>query len=324
MRSAEHADSSGPSSARHDAVQPRERPSLPQTARMLRDALDHRTRVQAVASIALALFAAVVSAVGFGLLYPLLQTVSAGKAPTSGAAGVVYEFFGSPGYNDFVMALAATVITLLLLGSVLGVVLLRWQTNIVANSEATMASRLFDIYMSTDYLDHIRRNSAELIRNVHHSVMDIHAQVVLPALTIFCDLLAVTIVVIVVASISPVTAAVAVAYFFVVSFVFARVISPPGAGTRSAEPGPGAFTHQASPRRAHWSQGVHGVPPITASSRRLHRRACPLRSRPRPGLLLRTSAAAVSRDRFARGHRRDRYRCVCHPVEVKCGSRRWG
>ena len=63
---------------------PFEHQSLTETTRMLRDVLDHGTRVHAVASIVLALVVALVEAVGFGLMYPLLQAVSAGKPPTHG------------------------------------------------------------------------------------------------------------------------------------------------------------------------------------------------------------------------------------------------
>lgn len=168
---------------------------------------------------------AVLEAGGFGLLYPLLQALSAESAVHHGLTGRLYEFVGSPTYNSFLLALAAAVLLLLLVRSVLGVILLKWQTTIVANSEATMSSRLFGIYMSAPYLEHIRRNSAELTRNINSSVGDVHAQAVLPALSILSDLLSVVIVVLVVVVVSPLTAIVAVVYFFIVSFVFARLIS---------------------------------------------------------------------------------------------------
>ena len=201
------------------------REPLIQTVRRLLNALDRKTRRDAGLSIVLALVMAVLEAAGFGLLYPLLQALSAETAVHHGLTGRLYEFFGSPTYNSFLLGLAAAVLVLLLLRSLLGVILLKWQTTIVANSEATMASRLFGIYMSAPYLEHIRRNSAELIRNINASVGEVHAQAVLPALTIFSDLLSVVIVVLVVVVVSPLTAIVAVVYFSAVSFVFARVIA---------------------------------------------------------------------------------------------------
>jgi len=103
------------------------RESLTQTVRRLRDVLDHKTRRAAGLSIALALLMAVIEAAGFGLLYPLLQALSAESAIHHGLTGKLYEFFGSPSYNSFLLGLAAAVLVLLLLRSLLGVVLLKWQ-----------------------------------------------------------------------------------------------------------------------------------------------------------------------------------------------------
>ena len=236
------------------------REPLIQTVRRLRMALDVRRAADSGLSIILALVMAVIEALASDF-FTRPPGAERGEQRSPGAHGEALPFVGSPSYNAFcwVSRRPCSCFSCCVASSR---VLLKWQTTIVANSEATMASRLFDIYMSAPYLEHIRRNSAELIRNINSSVGDVHAQVVLPALTIFSDLLPVVIVVLVVVIVSPLTAVTAVVYFSVVSFVFARLISRRARRCSAASTRTSSARCTSARRRGSTDTSSCGVPAI--------------------------------------------------------------
>ncbi len=128
--------------------------------------------------------------------------------------------------HDLEIRLGVAILALFILSSILGIALAYAQSRVVAKSEADVSIRLFSGYLRAPYAEHLERNSSQLVRNVQNAVGDIHQLVLMSMLIIVGNVVQVLIIMAVMFVITPIVTVVAVAYFGIVSVVYARVISP--------------------------------------------------------------------------------------------------
>jgi ABC-type multidrug transport system fused ATPase/permease subunit len=174
-----------------------------------------------------AIIQALLDAIAFGLLYPLLQLLTeSSTAKQSQAVVIAGDFLGTHEVGPLKVRLGITIIVFFVLSSLCGIVLSRAQSKVVANSEADVASRLFNSYLHAPYLEQIQRNSGELNRNVVSACIDVHQSALMGFLVLGENIFTVSVLVIVLAIINPLVTLVAVIYFLVAAYLYARVISP--------------------------------------------------------------------------------------------------
>ena len=130
--------------------------------------VDAWTRRRVAVSAGLALALAGLEMVAFGLLYVLIRAVSGGNSDTG-----VMNALGRAGIEDpnrQLSALGLLVVAIMLLKSATAVAISRWQSKVQNVSEARLATALFREYVGQDFLFHVHRNSATLIRNLTSSI----------------------------------------------------------------------------------------------------------------------------------------------------------
>lgn len=138
---------------------------------IIREALalvDAWTRRRVAASAVLALALAVLEMLAFALLYVLVNAASG-----EDTSRVVVRALDRVGVSDpdrQLAALGLLVVTIMLLKSAAAVLISRWQTKVQNISEARLATALFREYLGQDFLFHVHRNSATLIRNLTSSI----------------------------------------------------------------------------------------------------------------------------------------------------------
>jgi ATP-binding cassette, subfamily B, bacterial PglK len=170
---------------------------------------------------------ALIDAVAFGLLYPFIQLLT-NPSPEyhSTALRVTSDLLGTSSRHTLEGRLGVLILILFVLSSVLGIALAYAQSRVVAKSEADVSIRLFTGYLHAPYAEHLDRNSSQLVQNVHNAVGDIHQLVLMSMLIITGNLVQVAIITAVMMVITPVVTCVAIAYFGLISVVYARVVSP--------------------------------------------------------------------------------------------------
>ena len=173
--------------------------------------------------IALALLAGLFEAGGAILIFGLLQTVaSPGSAPSIPLLGETHHFTTSSGLRLAVILIAAFFIVrggLYLLQS--------YARNRVAHSAGvTLSRRLLVAYLRMPFSFHLGRNTSELIRNVHYSVLDIVVHGFIPMVAIASESLLVAGIVIALLISAPVMTLVMLGVLGPVILVMLRIVQP--------------------------------------------------------------------------------------------------
>ena len=129
----------------------------------------------------------VLEALSAALLYSLIAALFEPSRARLPILGQLESFL--PGSTDAeVRAYFAGVVALVfLVKGALYLAQIYFQQRIVHTTGVSLSSRLLRAYLSMPYVTHLQRNSAELIRNVHHSVDQIVHSTLVPGVTLVTE-----------------------------------------------------------------------------------------------------------------------------------------
>lgn len=193
--------------------------------RLLYPLLERATRKRLALATAAMLFLAVLEAGALLALVPLLQILTAPNLhSTSNVVSTVSGLFGNPKPLQLAAYLAVVVFGLYLVKSVAAIVIMRWTTTFALTQEATMVRRLMSVYLEAPYREHLQRNSAELVRTLTASFLQIFRVAFVQVFNAVGDLFSVVFVGIILAVSNPVLALVTGVYFAAVSIGYQRTV----------------------------------------------------------------------------------------------------
>lgn len=133
-------------------------------------ALSSVGRARWAALIPLAVLTAGAEAASAAALFGLIQIVGdPARAATLPVAATIYTWLPWQSDRGIVLAFTLLLVTFYLVKNVLQMLQTYANSGLVAQETANLACRLLTIYLRAPYVFHLRRNSAELIRNVAHS-----------------------------------------------------------------------------------------------------------------------------------------------------------
>lgn len=187
--------------------------------------VDRRTRWQAVGVCVITLATSALEGLGVGAIFPLLKIIAAPDAiPAMPVIGTVYGWLAPSDPRLFLVAATSAVLALFLMKAVIALGATWWQLKFSLNNEALLSARLMRAYLYAPYPLHLRRNSAELIRNVVDAVETVASGVLLSALGLATELLVVVMVGLVLLSLAPLVALCAVAVLVVAGGIYALML----------------------------------------------------------------------------------------------------
>lgn len=148
----------------------------------------HRWRWLAVAALALAVSG--LEAIGAGLVFVLLGLITEpGGEVEFPILGDVSDWLPDVDRSDLLIGAAAAIGLFFLIRGALQVIQTYVQNRISYNAGARLAVRLVRGYLAMPYSYHLRRESAEMVRNAITSVQEIVTRVVLPATKFIAEVL---------------------------------------------------------------------------------------------------------------------------------------
>lgn len=122
-----------------------------------------------------------VEALGALLIFVLLGLVAAPAGPVElPIVGDLSPYQDAVGREAFIIWLAAGVALFFVVRGVLIISQIYVQDRLAHNAGARLSTRLLSAYLAMPYVLHLRRNSAELIRNAHESVRAVTKEVIIP------------------------------------------------------------------------------------------------------------------------------------------------
>ena len=161
--------------------------------------------------IVLALIASGAEVVGAGLIFVLLSLVADAEADIDlPLVGDVRSLAGDIDDEALLMALVGFMALFFVLRAGMRIVSAYVQARVAHNTGVRLSSRLVTGYLNLPFSMHLRRNSAELIRNSHQAVQEVISQVFLPTIRVLADALLAVGLLLVLVALAPGATAVAV------------------------------------------------------------------------------------------------------------------
>lgn len=187
----------------------------------------HGRRLKWLALIALALIVTVMEAIGAALIFLLLALVTEPDATVElPVVGDLSRFAPELSHEQFMIVVAAGIAIFTIVRS--GVVFAQTyiQQRVVHNAGARLATRLLRGYLATPYAFHMRRNSAELIRNSLHSAQSVISHAVVPIVRLIAEVLVIVGLTGLLVAVSPLATAMAAAVLAPAIWILMRLIHP--------------------------------------------------------------------------------------------------
>lgn len=196
----------------------------------IRDALeligpDRRRKFVAVGLLA-TIVSALESVAALLVLVLMRLVLEPGEIPEVPILGDVTRFFPTASFQDLVLWFTIAFGLFMLLRSAAFMIQQYAIGRVAENTGVLLADRLFDGYLSMPYEFHLRRNSAELIRNAYDNVGQIVNSVFAPMATVFAESMLVVTMIGVLVVVSPVATLAAVALMLVAVAVTFAIVQP--------------------------------------------------------------------------------------------------
>ena len=186
--------------------------------------LDRHTKKRLVVASSAMLFLAVLEAVAFVALIPLMQILTAPNMESnSSSVAAVSDLFGNPPPEQLAITLACITVGIYILKNVAAICVLRWATTFAMAEETKMLHRLMGTYLSAPYPEHLRRNSSEFVRTVQISLPLIFRTALVQSFNAVGDIFSVLFVGAILAASNLAIAAAAALYFGIITVGYQRL-----------------------------------------------------------------------------------------------------
>jgi ATP-binding cassette, subfamily B, bacterial PglK len=183
-------------------------------------------RVKWFALVILALLVTAVEAIGAGLIFVLLALITdPHAAPDLPIVGSLGRYVGTPVDERLILSVALGIAAFFILRSVL-LGQTYAQQRAAHTAGALLATRLLRGYLTMPYAFHLRRNSAEFIRNALESVQSVINHLVMPTVRLIAEVLIVAGLLLLLVAVSPLATALAAALLGPLVWLVMRIVHP--------------------------------------------------------------------------------------------------
>lgn len=197
------------------------------TAKQVLHLLSREPRGRWLLLLTLALLVTITEMVGATLVYALLSLVAdPGGSVDIPFVGDVRALAGDLGERTFLLLTVGVMAGFFVARGVLKVTAAYTKYRVAHNAAARVSTRLVEGFLNWPYATHLRRTSAELIRNGHQVVMETVRQIIAPMITIFAEAFIVVGLLTVLVMISPVATALAILVIGGAALLVLFVIQP--------------------------------------------------------------------------------------------------
>lgn len=139
---------------------------------------DRATRLQLLLLFGLMIITAILEAAGIGLVVPFIKVIEDPSIIKSNDwLRKVYELTGSKNLREGILYLSIGLILFYFIKNVLLGIMSYLQLRFVFSKRASFGKKLFGFYLKSPYTFHLRRHSAELLRNIMFEVPKVYSVV---------------------------------------------------------------------------------------------------------------------------------------------------
>lgn len=154
--------------------------------------LDRRDKIRAAGLLCMMLFAALLEALGIGLIMPFIALINDPSVVSRNAIlSRLYSAVSADSPQQFLVWCSVGLLGFYILKNVYLALVFRVQYRFVFGKCLALSKRLLTAYVSSPYTSHLKRNSSELTRNLTSEVLWIFLHVLIPLFTIIIELMVV-------------------------------------------------------------------------------------------------------------------------------------
>jgi ATP-binding cassette, subfamily B, bacterial PglK len=145
--------------------------------------LDRRLRLRIAVLGAVVLGVSLLEVVSTAAIFPLIAAIVDPDALSRYAAlARIHAWVGAPAYGTFVMALAVVFFLVVAIKIFAVAFCYRYQYVLAYDIQRSLATRILRLYAAERYAEHLRRNPAELLKNIQNEVPALANGVLVPAM----------------------------------------------------------------------------------------------------------------------------------------------
>lgn len=183
-----------------------------------------RDRLYLVFILLMMLVTAALELLGVGLIFPFIALVADPAAVENNRMmGAAYRLTQAGSYNEFLVYSGLGLICIYLIKNLFIGSVYYFQYSFVYSKQVALARRLLNAYLSRDYSFHLRKNSAELLRNINNDVSAVFNYVIIPALAVIAETMVALLIVILLLSVEALYTSAAVIILGGSAYLFYRV-----------------------------------------------------------------------------------------------------
>lgn len=223
--------------------------SIPAVVREAIAFLPQEIRRKLVLAIALAIVLAALEAAAIGGLFSVITVLVDDEAREPGWAGLLL----ASDREDFLLKGATVVLTLFLVRSGLGFVAARIHARLHAETDASLATTIFERVLRYPYAVHLRRSSSEIMAVLNWSTADVAANVVGATASASVDILVLAALTATLVVLQPLSAVGMTVYFAMVAGIVLFGLAPALRRAADDEYNASVLTHRSM------MEGLHGV-----------------------------------------------------------------
>ena len=204
--------------------------------RKLNGILEKRAKQKLVVASLGSLVVSILDTFAIALVYPLVELATKGD-DRSGVLRIVSDAFGNPSERTLLILLTLCVVGLFILKDLGSMAFSWWMTGFIFAERVRTSARLLRHFLTAPYTEVSRRSSAELLRAMDYSVMQVFNFTVSGLMYSVSNAMAIVAVAVALLLASPLPTLVAIAYFGVAALVYLRFVKPhaTAAGVEMAE-----------------------------------------------------------------------------------------
>lgn len=167
-------------------------------------------------------FAALLEVAGVGLLPAFIATLNEPKTLLEHAGLSRMPLFAQSDDGQIITLIGAVLAAFFVVKNLMLASIAYQQSNFVARCQAELSTRLLSVYLRQPYTFHLRRNSAELIRNTIDETISIFIGVVIPGCTVLTEALVIVLVSALLLAVNPLATLLALIVIGGISLAFYR------------------------------------------------------------------------------------------------------
>lgn len=193
--------------------------------RKLNGILEKRAKRRLIVATLGSLIVSILDTLAIALVYPLVQLATHGDE-NSGAVRFVSGALGNPSHKTLLILLTVSVVSLFILKDLGSMAFSWWMTGLVFAERVRTSARILHHFLTAPYTEVSRRSSADLLRAMDYSVMQVFNYTVNGLMYTVTNSIAIFAVAVALFLASPLPTLVAVAYFGVAALVYLRLVKP--------------------------------------------------------------------------------------------------